>query len=111
MALVSMKRLPDKTKADGDCCAVGCDDSLYPYGLQISLCDEDLQKLGISADSLTVGQILTITAQAEVTSIGIRKEQDGTESNASLQITDLDLNLPTSATRLQAMYSNSKMKP
>ncbi|KAA3649389.1 MAG: hypothetical protein DWQ11_18780 [Proteobacteria bacterium] len=109
MSMISMKQEPP-AKAEGDttCCAQG-EQPLYPYGLSLSLNSESMQKLGLSFDSLTIGQKMTLTAVIEVTSVSAYKEQEGTEANASMQITDMELAPAKEQTREQRLYANSTM--
>lgn len=66
----------------------------YPYGLCISLCDEDLAKLGITALP-TVGAGMVLTAKVVVTSVSAYQTQGNEgEASVSLQITDMDLTVP-----------------
>lgn len=66
----------------------------YPYGLCLDLCDESMQKLGITAPP-PVGTKFTMTAQVVVTRTGAYQMQDGeTEASMGLQITDMDLASP-----------------
>jgi hypothetical protein len=66
----------------------------YPYGLQICLNDDGLQKLGI--DKLPeVGGELIMTAKVIVTSARSSQQMDGDkESGCDLQITDMALSAP-----------------
>lgn len=111
MSMTSMKMEP-KTEQEGSdaCCSPG-DQPLYPYGLSLSLNDESMKKLGLSFDKLVIGQKLTLNAVVEVTSVSAYKEQEGTESNACLQITDMDLQLPAPKTSAQSLYAKSNMNP
>ena len=68
----------------------------YPYGLEISLDDESLKKLNITALP-GVGYTFMITAIAVVTGGGMQLVQDGDdEKNLRLQITDMQLDAPPS---------------
>ena len=101
MALTSMKR--EKKKADHD--MVMPDERVYPYGLQINLEDEDLEKLGV--DSLPkVGSVLRVLAKVEVTSISENESKEGgTRRSVSLQITEMGLGAESAADR---MYPKKK---
>lgn len=64
---------------------------LYPWGLQITLDDESLKKLGIK-DLPAIDQVMEITVKAQVVSLTARKE--GNDDNCacvSLQITDMEI--------------------
>lgn len=74
----------------------------YPYGLTLSLCDESLAKLGITAMP-SVGSTMTIHAVVAVTSVNQNETQSGgVDKSLGLQITDMDLSGPArdQATRL-----------
>lgn len=63
----------------------------YPYGLSISLDEEAMQKLGITALP-KVGESMQLVARVEVCSTSQYSTQGGEqESNLSLQITDMEL--------------------
>lgn len=57
----------------------------YPFGLLISLTQEDMDKLGLDAGTLHAGQEVSISARARVRS-SVESEE---ENMASLQITDM----------------------
>lgn len=63
---------------------------VYPYGLRISLRDEDLAKLGIK-DLPAVGDTMTLTAQVQVTRVSDEQAFYGRERCLGLQITDMEL--------------------
>lgn len=63
----------------------------YPYGLRISLNDDDMEKLGLT-QLPAVGTKMTVTAQVEVCSASAYSDKDGEpEMSVSLQITDMEL--------------------
>jgi len=109
--MISLKNDPKPHKdADAMMCEPCCDEPAYPYGLQIDLCDEVLQKLGMTALP-KVGQVMTLTVRATVTSVSQYEtakpeadEQGSTsERRVGLQITDMDQ--PAAG----GMYDKSKM--
>lgn len=62
----------------------------YPWGLQLSLCDDDITKLGIG--NMAAGTKVTIMAEATVTNEGTSQNQSGeAENNMSMQITAMDI--------------------
>ena len=85
--------------------ALGADEDTpkYPYGLEISLDDESLKKLNITALP-EVGYTFMISALATVTGGGMQLVQDGDdEKNLRLQITDMQLDAPpTDASKIAA---------
>lgn len=62
---------------------------LYPYGLCISLCEDELEKLGISVDDVEPGQIIHLHAMAKVTSKSKTEDSNEAHSRVELQITNL----------------------
>lgn len=109
MSLVNMKLTPEEAKEESGCCSPSSDgDPAYPYGLSVNLCDEVLQKLGITTLP-TVGTTLMLTARVEVTNTSQYENQDGKEININLQITDMELSAAVEKTREQKMYPNSLM--
>lgn len=68
----------------------------YPYGLQISLNDESLEKLAL-AELPDVGIQMTLTAKVTVTAVSSNQQQgkDGEtmkpNNRVELQITDMDI--------------------
>lgn len=81
---------------NGMCCSDGSENGpKYPYGLCIELNDGSLEKLGIN-ELPAVGKKVLVFAEATVTSISQYQEQSGeSESRLSLQITSLDIEMPT----------------
>ena len=63
----------------------------YPYGLQIRLETEDLDKLGIDIESFSVNDKVSITAVAEITSLSSSKTRNDENQNMQLQITKMDI--------------------
>ena len=60
----------------------------YPYGLCINLEKEQIEALGIDGEC-EVGDIIHLSAMAEVTSCSERKTEGGSECRIELQITHL----------------------
>lgn len=85
-AMVSMRRTPaEKTEA----VAAMSDGPDYPYGLCISLCNDELEKLGL-ADEVEVGDMLHLHCMAKVTSVSKSdSEMSGPSCRVELQITDM----------------------
>lgn len=62
---------------------------LYPYGLCISLCNDELEKLDIDSDDLKHGDILHLHCLATVTSTSVTDTQAGKNARVELQITNI----------------------
>lgn len=110
MALVSMQRSKEEIKEASTPVEYDEDAPRYPWGLELSLDDGSLTKLGFT-DPPPVGTVLTITARVEVCSS--RQYQTlGAESEMSSdwQITDMSATMgdPTDKTA-KSLYPNSKM--
>ncbi len=57
----------------------------YPYGIQLSLSDDDIKKLVLDFDDLDIGSDVMIVAKAKVK----RLESSESAKSATLQITEM----------------------
>jgi hypothetical protein len=90
MAMVDMKMSKEEAKEQNEP-QTADDGPRYPYGLSINLDDDVLGKLGIG-DSLKVGDEVTFTAKAMVTSkSGYQTTIGDSESSMGLQITEMEM--------------------
>lgn len=107
--MINMKLTPEEAKETngGACCGGDPEQPAYPYGLSISLNDETLAKLGITALPQP-GTRMMLQAVAEVTNTSQYENQDGKDRSISLQITDMDLAQDASADP-KTLYPNSSM--
>ncbi len=94
MQLASMELTAKEAKEESGLSTASEDLPKYPYGLCIDLCDEALQKLGIT-EMPPVGSTMQLLAKVEVTRVSAYENQDGKEASLGLQITDLALSAPT----------------
>lgn len=89
MKLVSMKK---GGHADGcKCCDTaphGCGTPDYSWGLQITLQEEEIEKLGLKALP-AAGALVALEAVAKVTSVGETEEDGKPRRRLELTITDL----------------------
>jgi hypothetical protein len=86
MKLVKMMREGGDDAAGGD----AANDPEYPFGLRITLYKEDLEKLGIAGDDLSVGAEVAIEARATVVMYSEEQSVGGEpECTVELQITDM----------------------
>lgn len=109
MALVNMKQSAEEAKENGCCAAPDSSDApQYPWGLQISLDEESLAKLGMSAPP-AVGSQMTITARVTVTSASQYQTQGNEkEASSSWQITDMEVSAaPSSTDAAQSLYGST----
>lgn len=95
--MIDMARSPEEVKKDLAPLAMPSPESApsYPYGLCISLTEDELEKLGIDGDC-EIGDMIHLFAMAEVTSCSEHKTKaaDGSEKTCcriELQITHLGL--------------------
>lgn len=102
MKLVSMKTTPKEAKEEAaEAIGSASTQPEYPYGLSISLDDAALKKLGI-ASAPALGAKMMLTAQVEVCAASSYATQKDSETNVTLQITDMALEGagPSAADRL-----------
>lgn len=110
--MIDMKRAPEPKQStmlghDGP----EHDEPRYPWGLEIRLEGEELQKLGISQDSLpAVGAQINLTAIARVTTVRSEATQSGGKDvSVSLQIEQMELSGAGDKGIAQRMYGASGM--
>lgn len=98
MQLTSMQLTPAEAKEEAGLPATSAENlQKYPYGLCIDLCDETLTKLGIT-DMPPVGSSMQLMARVEVSRSSQYENQEGKEFSLALQITDMALSAPMTAT-------------
>lgn len=90
-AMVDMKRSPkEKVEVAESTSPVADNIPDYPWGLSISLCEEELEKLGIDPENLGVGDILHMHALMKITSVSSSEnEHTGKCCRVELQITHM----------------------
>jgi len=78
----------DSYVTEAPCCVEESPKDHYPWGLELRLEREALEKLDIDIDDLSVGDVVGIKAMARVVGISDneRKYGDKTEKNQSLEI-------------------------
>ena len=64
----------------------------YPWGLEITLEDSTLTKMGVNIGDYDVGEKVTLHAVCEVTRLSQTQRQNDKDRSMCLQITDLSLN-------------------
>lgn len=92
-----MKKLPpmvdmsmdDEEKAEYVTAPSPLNTPKYPYGLCISLCEKEIEKLGIDENDLEVGDMLHIHGLAKITSVSSQEYENGSHCRIELQITHL----------------------
>ena len=99
MGMINMER-PKPQSMETKLAEPVSDDSYYeryPWGLRLTLNNEDLNKLGIKINDYNVNSEIKIEAKAIITQVSSRQSSDGLNSTNSdnsleLQITDLSIN-------------------
>jgi len=89
MELHSMKRTKAEKKDTSPEVAPSYEGDDYPYGLEISLEKESLEKLGLDIDDFTVGGEVEMVCYAEITRTHESAGKDNINSSVSIQITDM----------------------
>lgn len=90
--LVDMRKTPAEKLEDANCMTLGAVNE-YPYGLCLSLGNDELDKLGADHTDLTVGDIVDLRAMARVTSISENETEEGKKCRVELQIVMLGAEL------------------
>lgn len=96
IAMVDMSKTPEDIKEEmEDYASPGMpsyEPPKYPYGLCISLCENELAKLGLGDAEAAPGDGIQIMAMGKVTSSSQRENADGSiERRVEIQITHLGL--------------------
>lgn len=111
--MVSMARSPEALKKDSSYgtavpMADTPDQPVYPYGLCLSLGDEELEKLGLGSDC-EVGDEISFVARAEVTSESEHKTPDGSRCRIELQIVAMKVAGPDMEEGKSRRYKGSSL--
>jgi hypothetical protein len=94
---MKMKDMKKKAMKGGEYDMVSCptmgNEDEYPYGLEIRLGNEEIEKLGIDVYGVSVGDEVALMAKATVKEVNEREMmKDGetmTDKNCTFQITEL----------------------
>lgn len=114
MAMVNMKVLAKEQKTDLE---TSPGPETYPYGLQITLGPQALQKLGMNPTEFKVNQRLALFCEVEIMEIrGVdiqRVEPQANDPSIMLQITDLDVSSQrrSEGDRFQEFYKQHTAGP
>lgn len=124
--MVDMAKTPEEIKEDlapmkSEPASVGASTPVYPYGLCISLTEEELEKLDLDPAEAEVGATIHLCAMAKVTSKSEseRVNADGSKEQCcriELQITQLgteaeneaEFSMAQSAARRKTWYGDEK---
>ena len=92
MALESMKMSKREAKKNSvDCVPSEDSGPEYPWGLSITLEGEQLDKLGMSIENLSVGDKVDINAVARINSLNMREDMDDDYESVGLQIIKMEV--------------------
>ena len=111
MKLTSMKRTK-KNKANNDVPeeATSYEEGDYPYGFELRLEKDSLDKLGLDLDSFSIGGTVDMVCQAEITHLSESANKNNSRSSASFQITDMAIKAHPRAEKLRDILSLVKAK-
>jgi hypothetical protein len=100
MKMASME-LDDEQKIDY-CAPVECPKPDYPYGLRISFCKAELDKLGCKAEDFQVGDVIDMRSFGCVTSVSSNQMADGTDDcRIEIQIQRLGIENENTETEME----------
>ena len=91
MKLQNMKQTKTENKNTLAEAPTSVDSNPYPYGLEISLEKESIEKLGLDINDFSIGGKVEIMCIAEVTSLSQSASKDNENLSVRLQITDLGM--------------------
>lgn len=86
MPMVDMRRTDKGMEVSS---FVGSPAPSYPYGLCISLCEEELEKLNLDIEDAAPGDMLHLFCMAKVTSVSKNDTENGNTCRVELQITHI----------------------
>jgi hypothetical protein len=107
MKLISMKRSPKSEKPTNKAEVAGPSDA-YPYGLQLRLENDSIEKLDIELPK--VGSTVTVMAKAKVTSVS-QNESNGSGKRRSIELQLTDLCIDAAAAKpspAESLYDKKK---
>jgi hypothetical protein len=87
----SMMKTPEKVKEERGLPAAAPEmaQPIYPYGLCISLGNDEIEKLGLDAAGCEVGAVVHLCCLAKVTSCSKSATDQGENHRIEMQITDI----------------------
>ena len=87
---VDMAHTPEEMKKDALTMSQPSSyEPVYPYGLSISLCNDELEKLNLSTEHAQVGDHILMECIAKVTSISMNDTAEGKRSRVELTLTHI----------------------
>jgi hypothetical protein len=88
--MVSME-LSDEEQLDCVMPTPICDRPKFPWGLRISLCEKDFDKLGLDPQSAEVGGMIHGHFMGRITSVSHNDTEGGDNWRVEIQIEDLEI--------------------
>jgi hypothetical protein len=88
--MVDLERTKKEMKAAAPP-AISYEDERYPYGTCLRFEKSEMDKLGLDASKLAVGQKMEIRAIGEVTNISSHESTTGEDQSCAIQITSMSL--------------------
>lgn len=103
--MVDMKKTPKEVESMSM-----PDQSAYPYGLCISLCEDELDKLGFAQDELNVNDMVHLHCMATVTAVSNHDNvNSGPSCRVELQITHIQAESEDEENEDQKLSSSQKI--
>lgn len=88
MIVMKSMELDDEDKLDA-CMPIPCSKPDFPWGLRITLCEKEFEKLGIDPADAVVGGIFHGHFMARITSVSAEESKTGNTCRVEAQIEDL----------------------
>lgn len=107
MKLQSMRRTKKEKKHTPEEVAPMSEED-YPYGLEIRLEEESLEKLGLDVDDFSIDGKVDLICEGEVTNLNISANTNHSHASVSIQITDMAMKQRPKAKRLRDVINSAK---
>lgn len=86
--MVDMAKTPEELEERATPPGAALDQPIYPYGLSICLCKDEIEKLGLE-DEMEVGDMVHLHCLAKVTGVSKNETTSGSNLRVELQITHI----------------------
>lgn len=93
MSLIDLKQTKKEVKSSGEVApsSISEDHPMYPWGLEVNLEEESLEKLKMSAGNFKIGQKLKMVCEVEITRISQNQSMKKKRESVNLQIQKMSL--------------------
>lgn len=88
MIVMKSMEMDDEDQLDF-CAPIPCPKPRFPYGLRITLCEKEFEKLGIDPRDAEIGGIFHGRFMARITSVSAEENTNGNTCRVEAQIEDL----------------------